>query len=228
MSLPRSCPIRTTHAFVSHAPYRHVVSMTSRRLAHIVSIALVPPAVAALVLTALVYSWEHGGLFHGIVVWLTAVLTAGGLQIAYVLYLDRTRQVSAWDVPERMQRTEPYLISTGISAVGLMILLFLNASVFVWGLLWCFTVNTLLLYVINLRWKISAHMMGLTGPLVFLWPLLGYWLLYALPLVILLAWARIATRSHDLPQVAAGAAAGIALTLLQVWILLAVIFPAMQ
>lgn len=199
--------------------------MEKQKFAQILSIALIPPVVAAAVITALVLAWEHGSVFHRITVWLSAVLTSGGLQIAYVLYLRRMEHVSAWDVPERGGRSQPYLISSGISAAGLLVLLYLNASVFIWGLLWCFTINTLLLYAINLRWKISAHLMGLTGPLVFLWPLLGEWTLALLPLAALLGWARITTGSHDLPQVAAGAVAGVGLTLLQAWVLLEFVFP---
>ncbi len=202
--------------------------MEKQKFAQILSISLIPPVVAAVVITALVLTWEHGSVFHRITVWLAAVLTSGGLQIAYVLYLRRMEQVTAWDVPERGSRSQPYLISAVISAAGLLALLYLNASVSIWGLLWCFTINTLVLYAINLRWKISAHLMGLTGPLVFLWPLLGEWTLALLPLAALLGWARVTAGSHDLPQVAAGAVAGVGLTLLQTWVLLEFVIPVFR
>lgn len=198
-----------------------------RRFAHRISVLLIPPVVAAAVFAVLVLGYEHGSIFHRIVVWLVAAACGGGLQIVYVLYLQRLDRVTAYDVPERGQRTQPYLISAGISFGGLMLLLFLDASVFVWALMWCFAVNTLILYAINLRWKISAHMMGLTGPLVFLWPVLGAELLWLLPVVVLLGWARLTLRAHDLPQVLAGAAAGIVLTPAQVWLLVEVILPVM-
>jgi membrane-associated phospholipid phosphatase len=202
--------------------------MTAQQFAHRVSIAFIPPVVATFVISVLVRFWEHGGIFHQSIVWLTAVASAGGLQIVYVLYLKRMEVVSAYDVPEREDRNHPYLVSAGISLGGLVALQFLNASVFLWGLLWCFTVNTLILYVINRYWKISAHMMGLTGPLVFLWPLFGVWLALALPIVLLLGWARIATGSHTFAQVLAGAIVGVVLTLLQVWLLLDVVLPLMR
>jgi hypothetical protein len=198
------------------------------RIAHRLSIALIPPTIAAVVFALLVFAYEHGSLLHRIVVWVVAAACAGALQMVYVLYLRKMEQVSAYDVPERLQRTKPYMISAGFSLGGLMLLLFLNASVFVWGLMWCFLVNTLILNAINLRWKISAHMMGFTGPLVFLFPLFGWQLLWLLPLVVLLGWARIELRAHTLAQVVAGAGAGIALTLVQVWVILEVILPLMQ
>ncbi|MCZ7556927.1 MAG: hypothetical protein M5R41_11055 [Bacteroidia bacterium] len=202
--------------------------MIRKKLATIASIALIPPVIASVVITILVLMREHGSTFHQLIVWITAVLTTGGLQIAYVLYLKHLDQVSAWDVPEKEHRSQPYLISAAISAAGLLVLLFLNASVFLWGLLWCYTFNTIILYAINRHWKISAHMMGFTGPLVFLWPALGIWLLAAVPLAALLAWARIETRAHSFGQVIAGAAAGVVLTLAQIWILLSIVLPAFR
>ncbi|MBE0643758.1 MAG: hypothetical protein IH600_06730 [Bacteroidetes bacterium] len=200
----------------------------AEQFAHRLSIALIPPTIAAAVFALLVLAYEHGSIFHQVVVWVVATACAGGLQMAYVMYLRKMKQVSAYDVPERLQRTKPYMISAGISLGGLMFLLFLNASVFVWGLMWCFLVNTLILNAINLRWKISAHMMGFTGPLVFLFPLFGWELLWTLPLIALLGWARVTLRAHTIAQVIAGALAGIALTLLQAWVIIAVILPLMK
>lgn len=198
------------------------------RFAHNLSLVLIPPTIAAVVFAVLVAAYEHGSLFHRIVVWVVATACAGVLQMVYVLYLRKMEKVTAYDVPERLQRTGPYLVSAGFSLGGLMLLLFLNASVFVWGLMWCFLVNTLILNAINLRWKISAHLMGFTGPLVFLFPLFGWTLLWTLPLAALLGWARVELRAHTLPQVLAGAAAGIVLTLAQVWVILEILLPVMK
>ncbi len=200
----------------------------SRQFANQVSIALVPPAVAAVVFGILVLAYEHGGVFHQAVVWVVSAACAGGVQMVYVLHLRKMREVTAYDVPERLQRTKPYMISASISLAGLMLLLFQNASVFVWGLMWCYLINTLILNAINLRWKISAHVMGLTGPLVFLFPLFGWKLLWTLPLIVLLAWARVTLRAHTIAQVVAGGVAGIALTILQAWIIISLVLPLMQ
>ena len=198
------------------------------RFAHRISIALIPPTIAAAAFAVLVLAYEHGSIFHRIVVWIVATLCAGGLQMLYVLSLRRRAEVTAYDVPERRQRTKPYAVSAGLSLAGVLMLLYMNASVFVWGLMWCFFINTLILGLINLRWKISAHMMGFTGPVVFLFPLVGWTLLILLPLAILLGWARITLRAHTLPQVLAGAAAGLALTLVQAWVILELLLPMMQ
>jgi len=232
--LPGADPVADDAVTVGYFPslcHFTVMNATGRtpaqRIAHRLSVFLIPPVVAAAVFAVLVLAYEHGSIFHRIVVWLVATACSGGLQIVYVLYLQRMERVTAYDVPERVQRTQPYLVSAGISFGGLMLLQFLDASVFVWGLMWCFAFNTLILYAINLRWKISAHMMGLTGPLVFLWPVFGIDLLWVLPLVLLLGWARITLSAHDLPQVAAGAVAGVVLTLLQAWVLVSIVLPVL-
>ncbi len=200
----------------------------AHNFAHRLSIALIPPTIAAVVFALLVLAFEHGSIFHQAVIWVVSAACAGGLQMSYVMYLRKMKEVSAYDVPERLQRTKPYLISAGFSLGGLMLLIFLNASVFVWGLMWCFLINTLILNAINLRWKISAHLMGLTGPLVFLFPLFGWNLLWTLPLIVLLGWARVTLRSHTVPQVIAGAAAGVGLTLLQAWVIVSLLLPMMR
>jgi membrane-associated phospholipid phosphatase len=199
--------------------------MSSERFAKYISILGIPPTFATAVFTTLVLQGETGSLMHRLVIWLVAVLFSGVLQMGYVLMLRRRGQVGAYDVPNRLQRTQPYLVSVGVSLVGLLLLLSLHASVPVWALMWCYCINTLLTVVINLRWKISAHMMGMTGPLVFLYPLLAVYVFLFLPFAVLLGWSRVTLKAHTLAQVVAGAGAGIVLTLLQITILIKLGYP---
>ncbi len=180
-----------------------------------ISIILVPPSISAVVYSLLSMEYQHGELFHRIIVWLVAVLCSGGFQILYILYLRRERRLTAYDVPERAQRTRPYLISAGISLAGLVALLFLHASLMLSMLMLCFTINTIIVMTINLRWKISAHMMGLAGSPMFLIPIFGWFLLLALPLLTALGWARMRLGAHTLAQVVAGAVLGAGLTLVE-------------
>ena len=187
-------------------------------MARTVSIALIPPTVSTLAFTLLVLAYQHGSSQHRVLVWLVAVLCSGVLQMLHVLRLRREQKVTAYDVPERLQRTGPYLLSAAISFAGLAILLFLGASFPVWSLMWCYTINTLLLAAINRSWKISAHLMGLTGPVTALYPLLGSVVFSAVPVAVLLGWARVRLRAHTLPQVVAGGLAGIVFTALQLFL----------
>ena len=170
--------------------------------------------------TVMTCAYEHGSPLHRLLVWLVAVLCSGMLQMAYVLMLRSRGSVTAYDVPERLQRTKPYFVSAGISFAGMMILLLLHASVFLWSLLWCYSINTLITAAINSRWKISAHLMGLTGPVTALHPVIGMGVLWFVPVVIVLGWSRIRLEAHTPAQVCAGAIAGVLLTQVQLmWFL---------
>lgn len=188
------------------------------RLAHLLSILLVPPTVSAAVLTALALRRPTGSIARDALVWLIAVLAAGGIQIAYVLVLRARSRVTAWDVPERRERTGPYLVSVAVSAAGLALLVLLEAPVAQRLLLWCYSVNTLVLVAINLRWKISAHLMGYTGPLIFLLPLSAPLLLVLALGAAALGWARVRLGAHTPAQVVAGAIAGVFLVALQLFL----------
>jgi hypothetical protein len=186
--------------------------MASTRFAKYISIISIPPTFSLMAFSVLTWAYEPGSLSHRLFVWFVAVLCSGVLQMAYFLFLRRRGGVSAYDVPERLQRTKPYFVSAGISFVGMVILLLFHASVFLWALLWCYSINTLITAAINSRWKISAHVMGLTGPVTALFPVIGTGVLWFLPLVIVLGWSRIRLEAHTLAQVCAGAIAGVVLT----------------
>lgn len=190
-----------------------------------ISIALVPPTISALVFLFLVIDFQHGSIPYRVLVWIVAVVFSGVLQIIYVLYLRKQGKVSAYDVPERLERTGPYMLSVLMSIVGLLGLVFLQASVYILALMWCFAFNTALLTLMNRYWKVSAHMMGLTGPLLFLLPVYDYGVIAAVPVIALLGWARVKVKAHTVPQVIAGALAGILLTAIQILVIFRYILP---
>ncbi|MAT39371.1 MAG: hypothetical protein CL946_07180 [Ectothiorhodospiraceae bacterium] len=190
------------------------------KVARYISIFLVPPAVTAITFTVLVLAYQHGSIFHKFLVWLIAVAFSGGIQISYVLYLYQHGKVRDYDVPQRENRTPHYLISAGISLLGFFLLLYLEASLYIWGLMLIQVVNTLVIAGINSKWKISAHMMGLCAPVVLLVPLFGEWTLLLIPIAFILGWARITAKVHTLMQVVAGGLTGFLLTTLELYLLL--------
>jgi membrane-associated phospholipid phosphatase len=194
--------------------------MFSSRLAKYISIISIPPTFSTMAFSILTLTYEHGSPAHRLLVWFIAVLCSGVLQMAYVLTLRSRGTVSAYDVPERIQRTKPYFVSAGISFAGMAVLILLHASVFIWSLMWCYCLNTLITVAINSGWKISAHMMGLTGPVTALIPVIGIGVLWFLPVAIVLGWSRIRLEAHTPAQVCAGAMAGVVLTQVQlIWLL---------
>lgn len=188
----------------------------SQRIAHGISIALIPPTISLIAFSLLTAWYESGTALHTFSVGFVAVFFSGIFPMLYVLYLRRERIVSRYDVPSREQRTNPYLMSVFYSALGFFLLLYMKANTYVTALMWCYSINTFILMLINKRWKISAHMMGFTGPLVMLSTIFGLQVLYAFPLMIALGWARVALKVHTIGQVVAGAIAGSVLTAIQI------------
>lgn len=138
------------------------------------------------------------------------------LPLAYLFYLLRREKVTRLDVPLREQRTIPYLISVLIYIAGFVALISVGASVPVNALMFCYATNTLAISAINIKWKISAHAMGASGPLTALAITFGREVLPLFLLVLLVAWARIELKAHTRSQVTAGALLGILLTGVQV------------
>jgi membrane-associated phospholipid phosphatase len=187
--------------------------------ARIVSIALIPPTLSALSFALLTLAYQHGSLFHKLLIWVIATLFSGVIQIFYVLKLKKDDEVTDYDVPLKEQRNTPYMVSIGLAIVGFTALCVLNASIYVLALMFCHITNTLILLLINRYWKISAHMLGFAGVLPALIPLFGIYLIISAPFLILLGWARVQLKSHNLLQVVAGAALGFVLTYLQLFII---------
>lgn len=190
---------------------------TQQRIATIISIIFIPPTVSFFTFSFLAATFEQGTAFHTFSVAFVSVSFSGILPMLYVLYLRKQRIVSGYDVPVREQRTNPYIISVLYSALGFFLLLFMKSSVYVWSLMWCYSINTFILLLINKKWKISAHMMGLTGPLVMLSIIFNWYVFLAFPIVLLLGWARVVLNVHTFAQVVAGACAGALLTVLQLY-----------
>jgi ABC-type multidrug transport system fused ATPase/permease subunit len=72
----------------------------------------------------------------------------------------------------------------------------------------------IVMFSISSFWKISMHMAGVGGfstALVFVFGAPALWAFLSLMLV---AWARLYRRKHDIPQLVAGAVAGILVTVL--------------
>ncbi len=143
---------------------------------------------------------------------LVSVLFGAVLPFLYLLILFHREKVTGFDVPVREQRTVPYLISVLIYFVGFITLVAIGASVTVYALMLCYATNTLVISIINVKWKISAHAMGASGPLTALAVTFGWRVLPIFLVVPIVAWARVEVKAHTRAQVAAGSLLGIILT----------------
>ena len=192
-----------------------------------------PPVLAALLLL-------HFGA-PGVEVWtVTAlfVLFFALLPLAHLLWLLRRRAILSLEIENRHNRRAPMLGFLGMHIGAILLIPAAGSTIpaFVAALIACQFVNAAIIAGITPRWKISIHAAaigGFVGTLLFVsyveWPvpsgapvpsLLQFGgVVYLLPLVPLLMWARVRAGIHTVPQVLAGAALGVVLSVFELALL---------
>lgn len=152
------------------------------------------------------------------------------IPLAYVASMVRRGKAETLEVRSRGLRTGPFLFGIASYAIGLVFLWMAveTARPIMLALAAIYPINTALVALINLRWKISVHATSIAGLLAALlvvaefpstFPTLGIvtvasvvpWLL----LIPVVMWARVRSGAHTVPQVVGGAAFGFGVTLLQ-------------
>ncbi|CEG13514.1 Phosphoesterase PA-phosphatase related protein [groundwater metagenome] len=134
----------------------------------------------------------------------------------------RNNENTEYDLPHKEDRVIPYMLAIISYLTGTIVLYFFNAPLLTIGLMFCYFSNTLIAFLINFCYKISAHSMGVTGPttaLVFAFGYIGFIYTLILPFVM---WSRIYLKKHTVLQVITGALLGFVLTAVQLRILFTV------
>jgi hypothetical protein len=156
--------------------------------------------------------------------------------LLYVVGMIRTGRTESLEVREQKARLGPLLVGMASYAVGALLLWQTvegPALPVIASFAALFPLNTALILLINMRWKISLHMTALAGFCgVLLFTALTVWrdlptdvetaltlatvapLLLAIPL---LMWARVRVGAHTVGQVFAGAAFGLIVPQVQLW-----------
>ena len=139
----------------------------------------------------------------------------------------RRGEAETLEIRQRESRLKPFLVGITSYAVGIVVMATTGTTAvsFLVALALLYPINTALIVLINLRWKISVHMTSLAGFVsILLFVSLTVWrdfppateaVLTALtvaPLLVLLPllmWARVRVGAHTLGQVVAGALFGL-------------------
>ncbi len=149
------------------------------------------------------------------------------IPLAYVIRMIRRGEAESLEVRRQERRLKPFLVGITSYAVGMVVMATTGttAVAFLVALALLYPINTAIIVLINLRWKISVHMTSLAGFVsILLFVSLTVWrdlppatevvltavtvapLLVLLPL---LMWARVRVEAHSLGQVVAGALFGL-------------------
>lgn len=132
----------------------------------------------------------------------------------YILWLKRIGKVTDFDVYLREQRFWPYVVSLTCGAITWLTMAILHAPRLFVILSGATVGQGLIMFIINQRWKISAHAAGTAGIAVLMWQLLGAAGSPILLIIPIVAWSRVRLGRHTLGQVIAGSAIGASVYLL--------------
>jgi len=141
------------------------------------------------------------------------------LPLAIIFVLYKTGKIDDMEVSERSKRWMPFIGAITSYAVGTLLLLILGSPSIVTALMVCYFGNTAITSIISLRWKISVHALGVSGPITVLFYSLGWvyglWFLIILPV----GWSRVELKAHTWTQVTVGFFLSIATTWIQLYFL---------
>jgi hypothetical protein len=198
--------------------------LDKRRLASFISAALNAPLIALLSFIPLILSQKALNPLQ-----LIAITTFFGsvLPLSSTYYLVRKGIIPDIYASDRATRTEPFLWAMASYLMGVTALMYLNAPFVVTALMACYFVNTIVMLIITMYWKISIHAVGVTGPVTALVFQLGARMLPFFLLMLPVAWARIELKAHNRLQVAAGAILSTFLTWMQMIFYVDFLFPLM-
>jgi len=196
--------------------------LDKRRLASFISAALNAPLIALLSFIPLIISQRTPNPLQ-----LIAITTFFGsvLPLSSTYYLVRKGIIPDIYASDRATRTEPFLWAMVSYLMGVTALMYLNAPFVVTALMACYFVNTIVMLIITMYWKISIHAVGVTGPITALVFQLGARMLPFFLLMLPVAWARIELKAHNRLQVAAGAILSTFLTWMQMIFYVDFLFP---
>lgn len=187
----------------------------SDKLARFISTIFVPPSFTIIVFTLFAFILETETL-QRIVTILVAFFLGFSAQIILFLILRRRGKIIDLDASVKEERNYPFLIAVGFYAIGLIILILFKVNIITIAFWFCYISNTLLTILINKYWKISAHAMGVSGPLAAVTYVFGPLALVFSVIVILVGWSRMHLKVHDFLQVFAGIIFAFASTYLQI------------
>ncbi len=152
-------------------------------LAHVISMVCLPPLLAIGTLIALTshYVADPGEAARIAIAGSFFVAVA---PVAYVTYLLKRHKINGGvDLVLKEERLRPYLVGASSCILGLLVLVRLSAPQSVSALALCYGLNTLVLAMITLRWKISVHVGVVAGIITVCAILLGPAAVLLVPLV---------------------------------------------
>ena len=163
---------------------------------------------AIIIYSDLTYSSDH---VHFII----AATFATFFPMVTILHYKKIGKIISIDTPIREERVELLAIACIFNSLGFILLYIVGAPPIVQGLMFCYALNTAIVWTITKYWKISIHLVGIGGPVVALW-IHGYKFPILMAITIfIIAISRVRLGAHTVAQVIAGTALAIILAYLE-------------
>ncbi len=179
------------------------------RFANIISWLLSPIVVAPVVYIAIVmfgYCDDVKSISYITILFVSSTVAP----VLLISGLKKVGKISDYNIPFREQRFLPLLVLIAVNALGYEFMKQLHPPRLLTGILLFNAVNTILILLITLQWKISIHLFTLSSSAGLLFMQFGVVALWLLLLVPLLMWSRIVLKAHNFMQTLVGAVVGFA------------------
>ncbi len=144
--------------------------------------------------------------------------------VSYIFWLVRRKRVTDFDIYHREQRHSAYLVTIGCVLTTILVMWIGNAPLLMLFMALAAFAQATLMFLINLRWKISSHAAGMAGFVTLLSFLLGGMAALSLLGIPLMIWSRVRLRRHTLMQTVAGSLLGVVIFGIFMWLGLRAIY----
>ena len=184
-----------------------------KTISKIISALLNPLLVAPISFGIIIYS--DGTIDAKNPLFLTSFFFTSALPLITIFYFKHLGKISSLDAPIKEQRIQLLAIAAIYNALGFLLLSYLEAPPIVRGLMFCYALNTAIVWRITMLWKISIHMIGLGGPIVALW-LAGFEYPLAMGFTLMIvSISRVVLKAHTPSQVIVGTMLAMGLALIE-------------
>ena len=193
-------------------------SNKKRLTARVISTLFVPPSFTLLLFILFAFTIENT-IDKRIALISVTLLFAFIFPILLFLYLRKQGKIVDVDASVKEERTFPFLIAILFYVAGIYILIKAQVNIITLAFWFCYISNTVFVIIINKYWKISAHMMGAAGPFAAICFVFGINAFPFILILLLVGWARIYLKCHNIYQVLAGGTLGFSSTIIQMLII---------
>jgi len=173
------------------------------KLAKIISYVFVPPVSLMIIFTILanqIYI-DSRLIFQTLLI---ASIFGFILPVFVFLFLRKNGKIINDDATLKEERTVPFLIGIGLAIIALVLSIIYGLHPLIFALWLSYILIQIVVILINLKWKISAHLVGIGIPYATFIFLFQSEFGYVLLIPFLIGWARLTLKVHTPLQVLAG------------------------